>query len=68
MLSVSNPLMSEKQSMAFNKGNHMAQDNIRQRLKLVYGNKGSFIINDTKDNYTVSLLIPLDVIHERFDS
>lgn len=68
MLSVSNPLMPGKKSMAFNKGNHMAQDNIRQRLKLVYGNKGSFIINDTKDNYTVSLLIPLDVIHERFDS
>ncbi len=68
ILSVSNPLMSEKQSSAFKKGNHMAQDNIRQRLKLVYGNKGKFIINDTKENYTVSLLIPLDVIHERFDS
>ncbi len=35
MLSVSNPLMSEKQSSTFKKGNQMAQDNIRQRLKLV---------------------------------
>ncbi len=68
ILSVSNPLMHEKQSMAFKSGNQMAQDNIRQRLKLVYGNNGKFIINDTKENYTVSLLIPLDVIHERFDS
>jgi len=67
-LSVSNPLMSEKQSSAFKKGNQMAQDNIRQRLNLVYGNKGKFTINDTKDNYTVSLLIPLDVIHERINS
>lgn len=46
----------------------MAQDNIRQRMKLVYGDKGAFSINDTKDNYTVSLIIPLDVIHERIDS
>ncbi|MFV2004265.1 MAG: sensor histidine kinase [Gammaproteobacteria bacterium] len=67
-LSVSNPLVSEKQSSAFKKGNQMAQDNIRQRLNLVYGNKGKFTINDTKDNYTVSLLIPLDVIHERINS
>ena len=68
ILSVSNPLMSEKQSSAFKKGNQMAQDNIKQRLKLVYGNSGKFIINDTKDNYTVSLMIPLDVMHERIDS
>ena len=68
ILSVSNPLMSESQSSAFKKGNQMAQDNIRQRLKLVYGKKGKFTINDTKENYTVSLIIPLDVKHERFNS
>jgi two-component system sensor histidine kinase AlgZ len=67
-LSVSNPLISENKSSVFKKGNQMAQDNIKQRLKLVYGNKGEFLINDTKDNYTVSLLIPLDVKHERFNS
>ncbi len=67
-LSISNPIMSEKQSSAFRKGNQMAQDNIKQRLKLVYGKKGDFSINDTKDNYIVSLLIPLDVNHECFDS
>jgi two-component system sensor histidine kinase AlgZ len=67
MLSVSNPLMSENQSSGFKKGNQMAQNNIKQRLKLVYGNKAEFSINDTKGKYTVSLLIPLDVIHECFD-
>ncbi|HHJ34701.1 MAG TPA: sensor histidine kinase [Gammaproteobacteria bacterium] len=58
-LSISNPLSSEDQSSRFRKGNQMAQDNIRQRLKLAYGSAGKFTINDTKDNYTVSLLIPL---------
>jgi two-component system sensor histidine kinase AlgZ len=67
-LSVTNPLLPEQQSLSLKKGNQMAQDNIRQRLQLVYGNNGKFIINDTKENYTVSLLIPLDVIHERIDS
>ncbi len=72
-LSVSNPLVPENQSLTSKPGNQMAQDNIRQRLKLVYENKGGFTINDTKENYTVSLLIPLDLIslenkHERFNS
>jgi len=72
-LSVSNPLMPENQSLTSKPGNQMAQDNIRQRLKLVYDNKAKFTINDTKESYTVSLLIPLDTIsldnkHERFDS
>lgn len=67
-LSVSNPLVSENKSLTSKKGNQMAQDNIKQRLKLVYGNRGEFTINDTKENYTVSLLIPLDVKNERFNS
>jgi len=58
-LSISNPLAPENRSNSLKKGNQMAQDNIRQRLKLVYGNAGKFTINDTKDSYTVSLLIPL---------
>jgi len=59
-LSVSNPLLPENQSLTSKKGNQMAQDNIRQRLKLVYGKNGGFSINETKENYTISLLIPLD--------
>jgi len=68
-LSVSNPLTSDHTASTYGKrGNQMAQDNIRQRLKLVYGNRGEFTINDTKESYTVSLLIPLDVKNERFNS
>ena len=73
MLSVSNPLLPElpasnRQNQVNSKGNQMAQDNIKQRLKLVYANRGAFLINDTKDQYTVSLSIPLDVKHERINS
>ena len=62
-LSVSNPLMpADKNKKPFapsRTGNQMAQNNIKQRLKLVYGNNGRFTINDSKDKYTVSLSIPL---------
>lgn len=58
-LSVSNPLMTKAHAYSSKQGNQMAQDNIRQRLNLVYGDKGGFTINDTKESYTVSLLIPL---------
>ncbi len=64
ILSVSNPLMPENNTSALKKGNQMAQENIRQRLKLVYGKAGEFSINDTKEQYTVSLTIPLDVTNE----
>ncbi len=57
MISVANPLMPEIQKAK--KGNQMAQDNIKQRLRLVYGDKGEFSINETKENYTVTLSIPL---------
>ncbi|MBE9564503.1 MAG: histidine kinase [Proteobacteria bacterium] len=56
-ISVSNPLMPEIEKAK--QGNQMAQDNIKQRLKLVYGDKSEFSINDTKESYTVSLSIPL---------
>ncbi len=63
-LTVSNPLVSatessKRPSLIAEKGNQMAQDNIKQRLKLVYGNDGRFTINARKNKYTVSLLIPL---------
>ena len=63
-LSVSNPLAAENAS-GTRKGNRIAQDNIRQRLELVYGSSAGFSINDTKENYTVTLIIPLGVSDER---
>jgi two-component system sensor histidine kinase AlgZ len=68
VLSVSNPLMPKNEKSVLRKGNQMAQENIKQRLKLVYGKAGEFSINDTKEKYTVSLSIPLDVKHECINS
>jgi two-component system, LytTR family, sensor histidine kinase AlgZ len=42
-------------------GNKMAQDNIRQRLKLAYGNKSTMDIIKTDKLYTISFSIPLGV-------
>jgi len=57
-LCVSNPLGNG--SMSKHDGNHMAQQNIRQRLKLVYGKNASFIIEETDTTYAVILKIPLE--------
>ena len=57
IIAVSNPSPDEK--AAHTSGNQMAQENIRQRLKLVYGNRAGFNINATKQNYTVTLEIPV---------
>ena len=57
IIAVSNP--SPDEQAAHTSGNQMAQENIRQRLKLVYGNRAGFNINATKQNYTVTLEIPV---------
>ncbi len=58
VLQVSNPLDTGA-SMPHRKGNRMAQQNIRQRLQLVYGGEATFTANETKQSYTVQLRIPL---------
>lgn len=58
VLSVSNPLGSG--AMRNHQGNQMAQNNIQQRLALVYGNRASFTIRAGDDTYTVILEIPLE--------
>ncbi|MCW8854774.1 MAG: histidine kinase [Gammaproteobacteria bacterium] len=57
-LSVTNPI-SDRGRMNTNKSNHMAQENIRKRLSLLYGDKGVFEVKETGDQYTVTLGIPL---------
>lgn len=57
VLSVQNPV-TEKTRYHQHKGNRMAQDNIRQRLQLVYGGRASFTINETKEDYLVTIKIP----------
>ena len=57
-LSVSNPLGDG--AISKHESNHMAQENIRQRLALVYGKNASFIIEQTDKTYTIVLEIPLE--------
>lgn len=57
-LSVSNPLGNG--AMLKHDGNHMAQQNIQQRINLVYGDDGSFTIMETETSYSVILVIPLE--------
>jgi two-component system, LytTR family, sensor histidine kinase AlgZ len=57
-LSVSNPIHSQSH-MIKHKSNHMAQQNIRQRLNLMYGEQAEFKITEEPQLYTVSLLIPI---------
>jgi len=59
VLCVSNPIMTENYTAAHH-GNHMAQDNIRQRLELLYEGRAGFYINETKEEYLITLKIPLD--------
>lgn len=57
---ISNPLPAQR-AYQQRSGNKMAQDNIRQRLKLAYGDNSTMDINKTEDRYTVSFSIPLEV-------
>ena len=58
-LEVSNPSSTEAGSTTHSSGNKMAQENIRRRLRLAYGNDARFNINATKQDYTVTLEIPV---------
>ncbi len=58
LMSVSNPLAPATEG-GRHKGNQMAQQNIRRRLKLAYGDDAEFVTNETKTDYTVTLKIPL---------
>ena len=54
------------------KGNQLAQENVRERLSALYGNKGSLNVTQTKDQYQVTIQFPYESpeqaeIHEDFD-
>lgn len=59
IISIKNPLGKLSRQL-HHKGNQIAQNNIKQRMNLVYGKKAQFIINDTKETYTAVLKIPLN--------
>ena len=56
-VSVANPL-SQRSGQQQHKGNQMAQENIRQRLLLEYGEEGKLNIQTKDDQYVVSFRIP----------
>ncbi len=59
VLTVSNPIDGSA-TLPHKKGNQMAQQNIRQRLELAYGNRAEFNSNETKHSYSVILKVPLE--------
>jgi len=65
-LSVSNPISAHGGGMTNKKSNHMAQDNIRKRLALTYGDAAAFEINEQQGIYTVSLRIPLKQLEHEY--
>jgi two-component system sensor histidine kinase AlgZ len=56
-VSVANPL-SQKTDQQRHKGNQIAQENIRQRLLLEFGEEGKLNIEAKDDQYVVSFRIP----------
>ena len=56
---IANPLPQAKRHSR-RSGNQMAQDNIRQRLKLAYGDTASMNIDKNEQLYTVSFNIPIE--------
>lgn len=66
-LTVCNPL-GQHQGPQHSRSNQMAQDNIRQRLMLIYGDRAKFDIQEQQHDYIARLLIPIDADYENTDS
>jgi two-component system sensor histidine kinase AlgZ len=57
-LVVSNPIASDGLPSEPRAGNRLALDNIRQRLDLAYGGRGSLTVDQQPDRYRVTLRFP----------
>ena len=57
-LVVSNPVAADRSSVAERSGNRLALDNIRQRLDLAYGGRGSLTVDQQPDRYSVTVRFP----------
>jgi two-component system, LytTR family, sensor histidine kinase AlgZ len=58
-LTVKNPLSEAKAASVQHAGNRLAQDNIRQRLEAFFGPAAMLEVSPEKDNYQVSITIPM---------
>ena len=56
-ISVSNPIPKQRNNL-HSQGNKIAQDNMKQRLHLAYGNRAKLQISKTDEQYRVSFIIP----------
>ena len=56
-IEISNPVSAT--ARAVRSGNRMALDNIRQRLDLAFGGRASVAVDDTGEQYRVTLRFPL---------
>ena len=57
-LVVSNPVASKDPGSVERSGNRLALDNIRQRLELAYGGRGSLTVEQQPDRYRVTVRFP----------
>jgi len=57
-LVVSNPVAPDRSSVVERSGNRLALDNIRQRLELAYGGRGSLTVDQQPDRYSVTVRFP----------
>ena len=68
-ISISNTISEQSLTQ---KGHHIAQDNVRERLQALYGNKGKLTVTETDNKYTVDVELPYEskddiAKHENFD-
>jgi len=56
-ISISNPVAHENNSEQ-RQGNQIAQDNVRQRLAAIYGEKGKLTVQEGDDDYIITLIVP----------
>jgi two-component system sensor histidine kinase AlgZ len=57
-LVVSNPVAQPASAGEQRAGNRLALDNIRQRLDLAYGGRGSLAVEQQPDSYKVTVRFP----------
>jgi two-component system sensor histidine kinase AlgZ len=58
LFTITNPIPRERDPRR--SGNQMAQDNIRQRLQLAYGDRSKIKIHESDEDYSVSFNIPIE--------
>ncbi len=57
-ITVANPVATERAAVQERQGNRLALDNIRQRLALAYGPRGTLTVEQSPDEYRVTVRFP----------